>query len=140
MRHGGLLFDIYVQPVTKTGILYVGDILTLAILTLIGFAAHGEKDLSFLPRMGAVFVPMILSWFLVSPWLRLFQPDITSNLNQLWRVPVSMLFVVPLAALVRSLILNMPIIPIFVLVLSATFALGMTIWRGIHLFLNRQVR
>ncbi len=118
-------------------ILYAGDVFSIAALTLIGFATHGETDLSFLPRMGALFVPMVLSWFLSAPWFGLFQRETTSNLTQLWRPALAMLFAVPLAAVLRGFILNAPIIPIFAAILAGTAALGMLIWRGLYFLWNR---
>ena len=115
--------------------LYIGDILALVALTFLGFATHGETDLAFLPRMSAIFVPLIIAWFLVAPRLVLFQPEITSNPKQLWRPAIAMLFAAPLAGILRSLILNTPVIPIFILVLTVTFALGMVIWRGVWITL-----
>ena len=117
-------------------LLYIGDILSLAALTLIGFATHGETDLAFLPRMSALFFPLVVSWFLVAPWLGLFQSEITFNPKQLWRPALAMLFAVPLAATLRGFILNAPILPIFVAVLSATSALGMFLWRGLYYLLK----
>lgn len=117
-------------------ILYAGDTLAIATLTLIGFATHGETDLSFLPRMGALFLPLLSSWFLLAPWLGLFQPEITSNPKHLWRPALAMLFAAPLAVDLRGLILNTPIIPIFVVVLGATSALGMVLWRGLYFLFN----
>jgi hypothetical protein len=52
-------------------------------------------------------------------------------------VGVAMLFAGPLAVVLRGLILNAPIIPIFAVVLSVTSALGMMIWRGLYLLLKR---
>ena len=121
-------------------LLFLGDILSLAALTLIGFATHGETDLAFLPRMGALFLPLMIAWFLVAPWLGLFQPEITGDPKQLWRPALAILFTVPLAATLSGFLLNSPILPIFVLVLSAIFALGMVIWRGVYLLLNHQGR
>ena len=115
---------------------YAGDILALAILTFIGFSTHGETGIAFLPRMGAIFVPMMISWFLIAPWFGLFQPEITSNPKQLWRSALAMLFAAPLVAVLRGFILNAPIIPIFVAVLGVTTALGMALWRGIYYFLS----
>ena len=117
-------------------ILYTGDILTIAIVILIGFATHGETALSFLPRMGAIFIPLMISWFLLAPWFGLFQQEIIPHLNQLWRPAFAILFAAPLAAVLRGLILNAPIIPIFVIVLGGTLALGMTLWRAIYIFMN----
>jgi hypothetical protein len=50
------------------------------------------------------------------------------------------LFAGPFAAVLRGFILNAPIIPIFAAVLAGTVALGMVVWRGIFVFLNRKVR
>jgi hypothetical protein len=113
-------------------ILVIGDLLAIALLTLIGFATHGETDLTFLPRMGALFVPLVISWFLLAPALGLYQRDITSDPKQLWRPVLTALFVAPLAAILRGFLLNAPIIPIFAAVLAATSALGMLIWRGLY--------
>lgn len=120
----------------KPGILYVGDILAIALITLLGFATHGETGVSFLPRLSAIFFPLTISWFLIAPWFGLFQEEITSNPKQLWRIALVILFAVPLAAILRGFILNTPSIPIFVLVLSAALALGMMIWRGLYYFFN----
>ncbi|HSO11141.1 MAG TPA: DUF3054 domain-containing protein [Anaerolineales bacterium] len=121
----------------KNKFLILGDILAILIVTIIGFATHGEADLSFLPRMLAAFVPLVVSWFLLAPWFGLFQPAITSTLKHLWRPVLAMLFAAPLAAVLRGLWLNAPIIPIFAVVLASTSALGMLIWRGLYVFLNR---
>jgi len=118
-------------------LLVVGDILAIVIVTVIGFSTHGETEVSFLPRMLAAFIPLAVAWFLISPWLGLFQPEVTSNPKQLWRPVLAMLFAGPFAALLRGLILNAPIIPIFAVVLSATSAFGMLVWRGIFVVLNR---
>jgi hypothetical protein len=119
-------------------ILFAGDILAIAIVTVVGFATHGEADMSFLPRMLAAFIPVSVAWFLLAPWFSLFQPEISSNSRQLWRPVVVMLFAGPFAVVLRGLILNAPIVPIFAVVLSATSAFGMLVWRGIFLLLNRR--
>jgi len=109
-------------------LLVIGDILAIAVVTLIGFATHGEADVSFLPRMAALFFPLSISWFLLAPALGLFQRETISNPKQLWRPALAALFAAPLAAVLRGFILNAPIIPIFAVVLSLTSALGMVIW------------
>lgn len=122
----------------KNIILILGDTLAIAVVTVIGFATHNEADLSFLPRMLAAFIPVTVSWFLLAPWFGLFQPAVTSDFKQLWRPVLAMTFAAPLAALLRGLWLNAPIIPVFGLVLASTSALGMLLWRGIYLLLNRK--
>lgn len=105
----------------------------MAVVTVIGFATHNEAYLSFIPRMMIVFLPLTIAWFLLAPLLGLFQQEITSNPKQLWRPAFAMLFVASMAVVIRGLILGAPIIPIFAVVLSATSALGMLIWRGVYL-------
>jgi len=88
--------------------------------------------------MGALFFPLTISWFLLAPWLGLFQQEIVFNPKQLWRPVLAILFAAPLAAVLRGFILNAPIIPIFAVVLGTTSALGMVVWRGIYLLLIRR--
>ncbi|NOT04813.1 MAG: DUF3054 domain-containing protein [Anaerolineales bacterium] len=122
----------------KKNILIIGDIIEIAILTFIGFATHGEAGVSFIPRMGASFFPLLIGWFLVAPWLGLFDEQVNSNPKLLWRVLLAMLFVVPLAAVLRSTLLHSAVQPLFVLILGSTNALGMLIWRGVYLFIVRR--
>lgn len=118
--------------------LILGDTIAIALVTLIGFFTHGETDLSFLPRFLATYFPLTISWFLLAPWFGLFQPEFTSNPKQLWRPALAMLFAAPFAALLRAVVLNAAVIPIFAIVLGITSALGMILWRGIYFFLNRK--
>jgi flagellar biosynthesis protein FliQ len=118
-------------------LLIIGDILAIAIVTFIGFATHNEASLAFLPRMLASFIPLTVAWLLLAPWFGLFKPDVTSNFKQLWRPLLAMLYAAPFAAFLRGLILDGPVNTTFVLVLIATSAFGMLIWRGIYLLLTR---
>ncbi len=114
-------------------ILGLGDACVTAAVTLLGFITHGEAELSFLPRFLLVFLPLILGWFLLAPWLGLFNFKISSRLGQIWRVWLAMLFVAPFAGLIRAALLGSEVIPVFVLVLGVTSALGLSIWRTIAL-------
>ena len=118
--------------------LIVGDLLAIALVTFLGFATHGEADLSFLPRMAAAFFPLVVSWFLLAPFVGLFQDPIVRNARQLWRPALAMIFAVPLAAVLRGFLLNAPIIPVFAAVLAATSAAGMVLWRALYFFWNRK--
>ncbi|HEX5836517.1 MAG TPA: DUF3054 domain-containing protein [Anaerolineales bacterium] len=122
----------------KIRILILGDILAIALLTIIGFATHGETDLSYLPRMAVLFFPLLLAWFALAPSMRLFDGQITSDPKQLWRPILAMTFAASLAAILRGLLLNAAILPIFGLVLAVTSAFGMLVWRAIYLFLYRK--
>ena len=119
-------------------ILYTGDVLAIAIVTVIGFATHGEANLSFLPRMLAAFIPLTVAWLLLAPWFGLFQSEIKSNPKQLWRPIYAMIFAAPLAVVLRGLILNNAIIPIFAVVFSATSAFGILVWRGVYFLFVRK--
>lgn len=121
-------------------ILISGDVLALLTTTLVGFITHREGDLSFASRFAAIYFPLFIAWLLLAPWFGLFQPEITANPKQLWRPVLAMLFAGPLAVVLRGLILNAPIIPIFAVVLSATSAFGMFVWRTLYVFMNRQAR
>jgi hypothetical protein len=118
----------------KKYVLILGDILAILIVTIIGFATHGETGISFLPRIAATFFPLLIGWFLLAPSLGLFQTETASNPKHLWRPILAMIFAGSLAAVLRGLFLNAPIIPIFALVLGATSALGLLVWRAIYLF------
>jgi len=122
--------------INNRNIVILGDILAILVVTLIGFATHGELNTTFITRMSALFFPLTIAWFLIAPWLGLFQHEVVSNPKQLWRPVLAMIFAAPLTAVLRGLILNAPIIPIFVVVLAAISAFGMVLWRGIYFFLN----
>jgi hypothetical protein len=119
-------------------IFILGDLLAIGVITLIGFASHDEMGPSYLPRMAASFFPVCAAWFLLSPWFGLFQNDIVQNARQLWRPVLVMFFAGPLAALLRGFILNSPVVPVFVVVLSITSALGLILWRAMYYLLNRR--
>ncbi len=112
-------------------LLILGDLLTLMILTIIGFATHKETGAEFLPRMFANFIPLSITWFAAAWSLGLFTTSNLSNSKQLWRPIAAAVFAAPLAAVFRGILLNSPVVPIFALVLSATTALGLLIWRYI---------
>ena len=122
----------------KNKFLILGDILAIAVVTVIGIATHGEADLSFLPRMLAAFLPLTAAWFLLAPWFGLFNQEVASYPKQLWRPVLAMLLAAPFAAVLRGLWLNAPIIPVFAVVLASTSALGMLVWRGLYFFLKRE--
>lgn len=123
---------------TKQTFLVIGDIIALAIITIIGFATHGETDLSFLPRMLTTFVPLLVSWFLIAPWLGLFNVQITSAPRQLWRPLLAMLLAAPMTAVLRAAMLNAVALPLFALILGGSAALGMFLWRGLYSVIGRK--
>ncbi len=114
--------------------LIAGDILALAIITIIGFASHGEANISLLPRMSTTFIPLVISWFLIAPWFGLFNAQITSDPIQLWRPPLAMLLAAPMTAILRAAMLNAVALPLFTLILGGSAAIGMLVWRSLYLW------
>jgi len=122
---------------TKHLHLILGDIIALAIITIIGFASHGETTISFVPRMLTTFIPLVVGWFLIAPWLGLFNAQITSNSKQLWRPPLAMLLATPMTTILRATLLNAVALPLFTFILGGSAALGMLIWRGVYLWFRK---
>lgn len=122
----------------KKNILILGDIVSLAILTVIGFATHGETGFSFLPRMGVIWLPMLFGWFVLTPWFGLSDEQVIANPRNLWRIILVMFFVAPLAATVRAALLGAAMLPLFPLILGGSNAIGMMVWRWIYIFIARR--
>jgi hypothetical protein len=123
----------------KKTTLMLGDILAIAILTILGFATHNEFGFSYVTRMGTTFFPMLIGWFLAATWVDLFDERVISNPQLFWRILLAMLFAAPLAAVLRAALLHSTAQPLFVLVLGATNALGMLVWRGIFFLVARKL-
>ncbi len=122
----------------KTSLLVTGDVVALALVTLVGFSSHGEFSASFLPRMAAAFLPLCAGWFLLAPQLGLFDRAAPTRPSGLWLPAFAMLFAGPLAVVLRGLLLRSPIMPSFAVVLSVASAVALTIWRGLWLLLQRR--
>ena len=118
---------------TPLYILFAGDALTLAIVTLFGFASHGTLGTAG-SRMLTTFVPLMVAWLLLGPHLRVFDITLAVNFQQLWRPFWAMILAAPMAALLRGLWLGAPILPVFVLVLGGIAALALLVWRGVFWF------
>ena len=121
----------------KAYLLILGDALALVVITLIGFGTHNELVLFPVERIMATFLPLLAGWFLIAPWLGLFKDEITSNARQLWRPVLAMLLAAPLTGLLRAMMLNGVVIPLFVLILGGSAALGMLVWRVLWWLLTR---
>lgn len=122
----------------KRWILVAGDVVAMAVVTIIGFATHGEAQASALPRMAALYIPLAASWFLLAPWFGLFREEVAADLRQVWRPGLAMIFAVPAAVVVRGIILSGVVLPLFGVILTGTCALGMVAWRVIAVPLLRR--
>jgi hypothetical protein len=120
-------------------ILVIGDLFAIGLITVIGFATHGETELSLLPRMAATFFPLVIAWFLLAPGFGLFHNEVIHQARQLWRPALIAFFAASMAAVLRGFMLNAPVIPIFAVVLGGAFALGMVAWRALYFLLDRKI-
>jgi len=125
--------------------LIIGDILALLVITLIGFISHGEAKLSFILRFFVLFIPLVTFWLFLAPRYKLYQSNITTDLRQLWRVPLVMIFVSLMAVSGRNALLIFldSFQPsdgslIFIPILGITSTIGLCIWRALYFFLSRK--
>ncbi len=56
-------------------------------------------------------------------------PEVTANARQLWRPFMAMVLAKSLAVLLRAMLLNTVVLPIFGVVLSGSAGIGMLLWR-----------
>jgi hypothetical protein len=112
-------------------ILWLGDILTLGLVTVFGFASHGTAGTAG-TRMLTTFLPLAAAWFLVAPHLGAFETPRLADPRQLWRPFWAMVLAGPLAAWMRGTLLNAPILPVFVVVLGGVSALALLAWRAVY--------
>lgn len=110
--------------------LIAGDTITLAIVTIIGFASHGTSGTAG-SRMVTTFFPLLTAWFLIAPFLKVFDKDIVMDGRQLWRPFWAMILAAPMAAWLRGLILSSQILPLFVIILGGVSAAALLVWRGV---------
>ena len=124
-----------VQPKILLYILWLGDVLTLAIVTAYGFATHGELAQAG-TRMLTTFLPLLIAWLVVAGPGNLLQLTYVFQARHLWRPVWAMILAAPLAGLIRSWMLgNRPVIPVFILVLMGVSTAAILAWRAIFLFL-----
>lgn len=110
--------------------LALGDGVVLFIVTLIGFATHGELSGAGL-RLLSTLLPLGTAWGIAASFLGLYQSAQALDWKQLWRVLAAMLLAAPLAGILRGFWLNGVVIPVFVTVLGAASALGLLVWRAV---------
>ena len=116
---------------TQIAILMIGDLITLALVTGLGFATHGTLGSAGF-RILTTFLPLLIAWAAVAPFLGVYDPERALEARQLWRPFWAMVIAAPLAAWLRGVWLDAPILWIFVVVLGGFSALGILAWRAIY--------
>jgi K+ transporter len=122
------------KPSGQQVLLASGDILVLALITLVGFASHGTLD-SAGTRMLTSFFPLVVAWFLMAPLLGAYHPQHATRLVQAWRPFWAMVLAGPWMAFLRAALLNVPVAPLFVIILGGFAALGILGWRLLYILL-----
>ncbi|OJX38180.1 MAG: hypothetical protein BGO78_09150 [Chloroflexi bacterium 44-23] len=107
--------------------LLLGDWLALLLVTLIGFFNHNQQFL--LVRYLATALPLCLTWLLSAPWFGLLAQSSTGMSTVWWRVILAISLSTPLALLIRAILLGSSIEVSFSLVMIATSALAIILWR-----------
>jgi hypothetical protein len=116
----------------QQAVLIIGDVLTLFLVTVAGFASHDELMKSGL-RLLSTFIPLCAAWFLVSPHLGVFNVPQVHDLKQLWRPFWAMVLAAPLAGWLRAVWLGTQVLPVFVLIIGGISALSLLVWRAVFL-------
>jgi hypothetical protein len=116
--------------------LVLGDVLAILAVTVIGFLDHYGELRGF--RWLSTFIPALVGWFAIAPWLGVYDRDCARQPRQVWRPMLAAVLSAPLAAVLRGAWLNTPVLPIFVGVLAAMDALGFGIWRLGWAFFTRR--
>lgn len=111
-------------------VLIFGDLVALAMVTLYGFAAHDRLGVAG-GRMFTTFAPLVAAWLLVAPHLGVFEQKLAGEARHLWRPFWAMVLAAPLAAWLRGLWLQTPIMPTFVAVLGGVCAAALLAWRSL---------
>jgi hypothetical protein len=119
-------------------ILAAGDLLTIALVTIYGFASHNELSAGA-TRMLTTFLPLTIAWLAAAPFLGAYDRQRAMEVRQLWRPFWVMLLAAPLAAWLRGVWLNAPILPLFVFILGGVSALAILIWRGCFALIVRRM-
>lgn len=125
------------MPSRRLLILLGGDLLTLAVVTVAGFATHGAATSAGV-RMFSTFIPLVVAWLLIAPWLGVYTETRASDWRQTWRPFWAMVLAAPFAGWLRGAWLNAPILPLFIVILGGFSALGILGWRLIYAWLVRR--
>ena len=113
-------------------VLVIGDIVVLTLITGYGFANHGTLGSAGL-RILATLVPLLFAWFLISPFLGVFDSSLVNDPRQLWRPFLAMILAAPFASFLRGVLLDQPILWLFVVVIGGFSTLALLGWRAVYL-------
>lgn len=115
-------------------VLLIDDALAIFGVTFIGLSFH-QMDGMWMERLPYTFIPYFVTWVIAAAALQLYSSSVATQPGQLWRVLVGAAVAALPAAALRSLWLGTPMVPMFVLIMGVTVAVGLLITRSIYALL-----
>jgi hypothetical protein len=126
-----MLYFRNIQNNPAIRIAFFGDVGVYLLATILGFLSHAGESDPTINRMAATFLPFLISWIIIAPWLGVYHPDTISDPKSLWRPVLASLYAAPVGAFGRSLWLGSPTLPLFVIIMAGVIAGLMFLWRGL---------
>jgi hypothetical protein len=115
-------------------VLLVDDAVAIFVVTFLGLSFH-QMDAVLFERLPHTFIPYFVTWVIAAAGLQLYSNSVATQPSQLWRVPVGAAIAALPAAALRSLWLGTPLVPMFVLIMGVTVAVGLLLTRSIYAFI-----
>lgn len=116
--------------------LLIGDSVLLCATSVVGFLTHNQV-IDW--RIITTYLPYQIAWLLIAPWLGVYNQKESKDSHQIWRPILAAFLAAPMAAWLRGVWINRPILPVFVLALGLSAALGFGIWRFIWTRIYHQI-
>lgn len=114
-----------------------GDIVVLALITIIGFATHHTLDAYW--RMTVTVLVTLIAWAVVAPWFDAFSTTTLTRPSSVWKILLATVVATPLAAFLRGWVLGIEVSTTFILTGIAFNGLAMVIWRaGLAMYLKKR--
>ena len=111
--------------------LFLGDIGIILLSSIIGGFTHDSFETNSWSLL-ITFLSWGLAWIIIAFWEKLYTKPIDGNYNRFWRPFWALIIISPLGGLIRGLILDRVILPIFVIVFGGICAVGLLIWRLLY--------
>jgi len=127
------------QKFSSLVMLFIGDSIALGITTLAGFTFHatlGEAR----ERLLITFATALVSWLFAGIPLGVYYTNYMQSYRHLWRPLWASILAAPLATFLRGVLLERPILPIFVAAFGGINALAILVWRVVYLLAYHQLR
>jgi ABC-type xylose transport system permease subunit len=90
--------------------------------------------------MLTTFIPLIVGWGVIAPFLGVYDLARVADWRQLWRPFWAMVLAGPMVGWLRGVWLGQVILPIFVVVLGGISALAILAWRAIFWLVTSKMK